>query len=109
MMPERELHLEKLVLIIDSPESQRLVATWETAHERYHHLLPDVPPLMWADGAPRFIDAWATMARVDVDDLASLIPVLFENDILLPEGEVAEEALNFVRVRMMDALQKPPR
>lgn len=91
-----ELHLEKLVLIVDSNEAQRLIATWETVSAMK---LPE----------DKRNEHWAEISRVDIDDLEALLPMLFENDILGEEGTVAEEALNYIRSRMLDLLQKPPR
>lgn len=106
--PQRELRLEKLVLIVDSPEAQRLVATWETLYEK--HDFSFIRGAWWLEaGVSHILVDWSELSRVDIDDAIALCPVLFENEILSLDGTVAQEALNYIRARMLDALQKPPR
>jgi hypothetical protein len=99
--------VERLVLIVDSAEAQRLVATWPTAWMRYQGLLEEDASI--DEWSYDFMSSWARLARCDIDDVEALIPVLFENELLLAEGVVAAEALQYVQARMRDALQKPPR
>jgi hypothetical protein len=103
-----DLKLERIVLIVDSPEAQRMVATWYMAWERYADLL-QVSTDTGGQLTPGFKQAWARISRCDIDDVEALVPVLFENELLLSEGTVAPEALRYVQARMVDALQKPPR
>jgi hypothetical protein len=106
--PVGSLKLERIVLIVDSPEAQRLVATWYMAWERYADQLTNSQDT-GDELSPEFRESWARIARCDIDDVDNLIPVLFENELLLSEGAVATEALRYVQARMVDALQKPPR
>ena len=105
--PSPNLRLERLVLIVDSAEAQRLVATWPTAWSRYQGMLEEDASI--DEWSYDFMSSWARLARCDIDDVEALIPVLFENELLLPEGVVAREALEYVQARMRDALQKPSR
>jgi hypothetical protein len=103
-----DLHLERLVLIVDSLEAQRMIATWNMAWERFADELisfDDVGEKL-TEG---FRESWSRVANVDIDDLNTLVPVLFDNDLLGSEGKVAPEALRYIQARMLDALQKPPR
>jgi len=103
-----DLHLERLVLIVDSNEAQRLVATWYMVWERYGDRLEN-PDDVGEALAEEFLAQWSKVSAVDIDDVMSLVPVLFENELLVAEGQVAPEALRFIQSRMLDLLQKPPR
>jgi hypothetical protein len=107
-LPASSAELVRIVLIVDSPEAQRLVATWYMAWERYSALL-DKSTDTGDELSEEFRDAWARIARCDIDDVDTLIPVLFENELLLAEGGVAQEALRYVRTRMEDLLARPLR
>lgn len=100
--------LVRVVLIVDSPEAQRLVATWYMAWERYGGLLANIQDT-GDELSDEFCGAWARIARCDIDDVYMLIPVLFENELLLAEGGVAPEALRYVQTRMQDLFDRPLR
>src|SRR5262245_31105493 len=66
--PVGNLKLERIVLLVDSPEAQRLVATWYMAWERYADQLDnstDTGDELSAD----FRTSWARIARCDIDDV----------------------------------------
>lgn len=92
---------ELLVLIEDRPEAQRLIVTWERAWEEFRERgfsgSTIRPEFKMTDP---FVEAWSSISDVDVQDIETLCPVLFVNDILGPEGAVESWVVDFVRARM---------
>jgi hypothetical protein len=97
----------RLVLIVDSPEAQRLVATWASAWERYADLLDETQEELVKQITEHFASAWSRISRVDIDDVTQLLPVLFENEILMADGQVSPVARAYIDSRMLAAMEKP--
>lgn len=86
-----------LVLIEQSHDAQRLIVTWRKASVDYGELLTDSPKRLTA--ADPFTVEWSRVSGVDVDDVARLAPVLFENGLLFEEGGVHDTVDAYVRKR----------
>jgi hypothetical protein len=100
----------RLNLVVDSPDAIRLISTWRLAWESFVRDLdePNEPPPIDDEEHP-FIVRWAAVSRVDETAIVRLIPLLFNNDLLFPEGRVDPLAEAFVTRRALELLDKPPK
>jgi hypothetical protein len=89
---------EALVLLEGDLDAQRLLVTWHLVGEEIDS----------AEGAIDAADPWARVSGVAAGEVARAVPVLWANGILLPEGEVAPEALSWVRRRLAKDLPSRP-
>lgn len=102
----RDFHPELLVLLEDRPEAQRLLVTWKKAWQLYSgrgFTGTVVMPELKEDD--EFTRAWSKISTVDPLDIEQLCPVLFVNELLLPEGDVDPVAYAWVRSRMLEMIQ----
>lgn len=102
------MNLEAIALIEDDEISQRLCVTWPLVAERVQaraYGAQGVPIVPFA-----IVEAWAKFTGPDVlpHDVEHRVPVLFANGILLKDGTVAEEALQFIRGRLAESLPRRP-
>lgn len=89
-----------LILLDGEPERMRLVATWPIVGAR-------VPPELEAEEIHDWLlGEWERISGVLADDIARAEPILFENEILGPDGFVDGDAENFVRAHIAAALRK---
>ena len=86
--------LEKLVLIVDDRDAQKLIATWPIVGPRQPAGATDGEDM---DDRPLILE-WERVSGVDRERIARLEPVLFENAILGPDGYVSSDAMRLLRV-----------
>ena len=98
-MSDREVELEKLVLLEGDLLAQRLVVTWGKVWLEYGELLQGLPAALTSEDD--FAKAWARLSGVDVDDIERLAPVLFENGLLYEDGAASDTAMGYVKSRII--------
>lgn len=96
-MDEADIRTELLVLIEQSIPAQRLIVTWPKAYLEFGESLDVDPADLTSDHA--FSERWGRISDVDIDDVARLAPMLFENGLLWRTGETSPTAHAFVLAR----------
>lgn len=94
---------ERLVLVENNHDAQCLIATWTKAWEMFGEskaftgtiILPDLKE------NDEFTRSWGSISGVDPLDIERLTPMLFVNEILLPEGQCDKVSIGWVRSRMV--------
>lgn len=98
-----QLDAEFLVLL-SSGSAQRMVVTWPKVVEKLGS--PSVTFTPGESGLDdEFVAVWAHLSGVAEPDIEEHFPVLWANEILGADGEVAPTAINYVRVLMVQALE----
>jgi|SRR5918992_2367329 hypothetical protein len=98
------MKIESLVLIEGDLLAQRLIATWPQLAAAYRDNGAALE-LQDIGLKPGLIDRWSAMALVDEEDVARLAPALAAAEIILPDGEIAEPALAYIRRRLAEKIQ----
>lgn len=93
------MQLEALVLLEDSPDARKLVATWAAIGERYDG----------DDDNAEMIEAWERVSGVHAPDIERLEPILFANGIISTGGIVDPEAQRYLRAHVAQTLQRQSR
>lgn len=91
------MNIEAVVLLEGDLDAQRLVVTWAQVANQYEQD-PD---------AAR--ERWASISGVYVEDVQRLEPMLFGNDIIASGGMVDDNAMMFIRGRIVTSMPKPTR
>lgn len=84
-----------LILLEDDLDAMRLLATWPIAGRSIE--AGELADLALDDAV---IEQWSMISNVDVTDVTRLLPMLVQNEMIMPLGEVDEDAETYIRARV---------